>query len=429
MKTIGLGLLGGGTVGGGLAGLLRQNGDAIAARTGVSLAIRRVAVRDLAKARPDALAGAALTTDPTTVVDDPSVDVVVELLGGLEPAGALVVRALEAKKSVVTANKALLAARGPELLALARRSGVDLAFEGSVGGGIPIVRALRQSFAGDRVTRVSGILNGTSNYVLTRMRRAGLSLADAVREAQELGYAEADPTADLSGADAAHKLAVLALLAFGVHVPPRAIPTYGIDAVSADDHRHAARFGFVVRPLAFAARGDAGVSLGVYPALVPEGAGLGAVDGVLNAVDLEGEAVGPSTLVGRGAGAGPTAVSVLADALEIAVARAGGGEGVATRALGAVAEATPAAEDALRTRHYLRVPVRDEPGVLAALAAALGDERVSIAELVQGKVERGPVDVVVLTHPAEVGAVRRALARIEAAPFADGRPCWLRVHA
>jgi homoserine dehydrogenase len=415
MKRVGIGLLGCGTVGSAALRLLA--GPHLSERVGAELRVRRVLVRDPNKPR----AGcdpAWLTTDPSEVLDDPEIDVVVEVMGG-EAAGPLVERALAAKKSVVTANKLLVAKHARELLERARAARADLAFEGAVGGGIPIVRTLREAFASDRVTRLCGILNGTSNYVLTRMLDAGLDMPAAIREAQDLGYAEADPSLDIDGHDAAHKLGILAMLAFGAEVPFGAVPVEGLRAIEAVDHRFAQRFGYRIKPLVVGRDHGDDVELRVHPALVPERSVLANVSGSLNAVLCEGEALGPCLVYGRGAGGLPTAVSVVSDVLDAARSIVAGAAGLGTGAVRFARRPLRAPGDA-EARFYLRFTVRDEPGVLARLAGQLGAERVSIEQLVQvgeeGRppLEGGPATVVMLTHRARAAAVRAAVGE---APF------------
>ena len=414
MKPVRLGLLGCGTVGGGVVQLLHANSQYVAQSVGAPLEVARVLVRNPNKGRVAELDHSRVTTDPEAILGDPSIDVVIEVMGGVVPAKSYVERALDTKRSVVTANKMLLALHGPCLVDRAIANEVDLAFEGSVGGGIPVIRVLREALASDWVVRLEGIVNGTCNYVLTRMRSDGLCFDDAVREAQEKGYAEADPSLDVDGHDAAHKLVVLAMLAFGARVEAGDVPTEGIRGVDPIDHRFAERFGFVIKHLAIGCdRGD-GVELRVHPALVRRDAQLANVNGVLNAIALEGRALGPTLLSGRGAGDMPTAVSVVADVLDVARARLSGVSGLATRGIQMVARKITSLDD-VRGRYYLRFQVHDRPGVLARLAGALGDARVSIEQMVQdgGAGSSGvAVDIVMLTHEATERDVRRALADI-----------------
>jgi homoserine dehydrogenase len=430
MKPVRLGLLGCGTVGGGVVQLLHANAQYVAQSVGAPLEVARVLVRNPNKGRVAQLDHSRVTTDPEAILGDPSIDVVIEVMGGVAPAKSYVERALDTKRSVVTANKMLLALHGPCLVDRAIANGVDLAFEGSVGGGIPVIRVLREALASDWVVRLEGIVNGTCNYVLTRMRSDGLSFDDAVREAQEKGYAEADPSLDVDGHDAAHKLVVLAMLAFGARVEAGDVPTEGIRGVDPIDHRFAERFGFVIKHLAIGCdRGD-GVELRVHPALVRRDTQLANVNGVLNAIALEGRALGPTLLSGRGAGDMPTAVSVVADVLDVARARLSGVSGLATRGIQMVARTLTSLDD-VRGRYYLRFQVHDRPGVLARLAGALGDARVSIEQMVQdgGAGSSGvAVDIVMLTHEAMERDVRRALADISRSGVVASPPRVIRIQ-
>jgi homoserine dehydrogenase len=430
VKPIRVALLGCGTVGGGVVQLLRANAEYVVRSVGAPIEISHVLVRDPAKERVPELERERLTTDPEVLLGDASVDVFVEVMGGVSPAKSYVERAIDSKRSVVTANKMLLAMHGPELVerAIARR--VDLAFEGSVGGGIPVIRVLREALASDSVMRLSGIVNGTCNFVLTRMRADGLSFDEAVREAQAKGYAEADPSLDVDGHDAAHKLVVLAMLAFGARVEPHDVPTEGIRGIEPIDHRFAERFGFVIKHLAFGSDRDTSVELRVHPTLVRRDTALANVNGVLNAISLEGRALGPTLLSGRGAGDMPTAVSVVADVLDVARARRSGVSGLATRTI-QVRHRPVSSLDEVFGRYYLRFQVHDRPGVLARLAGALGDAGVSIEQMVQegGAGSSGvPVYIVLLTHEAREGDVRRAMEAISRSEVAASAPKLIRIQ-
>jgi homoserine dehydrogenase len=430
MRPIRLGLLGCGTVGGGVIQLLHANAEYVAQSVGAPLEVARVLVRDANKPRVAGLDRSRLTTDPEAVLGDPSVDVVIEVMGGVTPARSYVERALDTRRSVVTANKMLLALHGPSLVDRAVANGVDLAFEGSVGGGIPVIRVLREALASDWVVRLEGIVNGTCNFMLTRMRSDGLSFDDALLEAQEKGYAEADPSLDVDGHDAAHKLVVLAMLAFGARVEAARVPTEGIRGIEPIDHRFADRFGFVIKHLAIGCDRGEGVELRVHPALVRRDTQLANVNGVLNAIALEGRALGPTLLSGRGAGDMPTAVSVVADVLDVARARMSGVSGLATRGIQMVSRTVTPMDD-VRGRYYLRFQVYDRPGVLARLAGALGEARVSIEQMVQdgGAGCSGvPVDIVMLTHEAIERNVRQALAQISQSGVVASAPRLIRIQ-
>jgi homoserine dehydrogenase len=428
-----VGLLGCGTVGGGVVQLLRANAEYIEARVGASIDITKVLVRDTSKERAVALAPDRLTTDANALLDDPSIDVIVEVMGGVDPAREHLVRAILAGKQVVTANKMLLALHGGDLLERARTRGVDLAFEGAVGGGIPVIRVLRDSLASDTIESLAGIINGTSNYVLTRMRQDGLSFADAVKEAQAKGYAEADPTLDVGGGDAAHKLIVMSMLAFGARLDGAQVSTEGIDTVESVDNAFAERFGFVVKQLAIAKLKGTGPSapleLRVHPALVAKDAPLANISGVLNAVAIEGRALGPCLLSGRGAGDMPTAVSVVADLVDVAIAKKSGVSGNMTRAI-RLADRKLAPMADVEVRYYVRFNVYDRPGVLAKITGALGERGVSIEQLVQqGRgTEDVPVDVVMLTHEAKESAMQAALETIAKSDYVARAPRMIRVH-
>ena len=393
---VGIGILGGGTVGGALLRYLINEQAAIVAKTGLELEVRRVAVRSLSKNRAFPIPEEIITDRIEDLVDDPSVDLVVEVMGGLHPAGDLVMRALRAGKPVVTANKELVAARGEELIKQAEEKGVSLLFEAAVGGGIPIIRPLSESLAGERITRVLGIVNGTTNYILTRMVEEGLGFAEALEDAQNLGFAEADPTADISGADAAAKAAILASLAFGTWVSLDSVYREGIESLQTVDLRFAADLGYTPKLLAVGEETPEGVSVRVHPALVPLDHPLASVRGAHNAVFIEGPQVGELLFMGPGAGGGPTATAVLGDVID------------AARELLARAQVTPRIRFApgrvrdfgeIETKWYLRLEVADAPGVLAAIAGAFGEAGVSIKSVWQeGRGE--DATLLLITHDA-----------------------------
>lgn len=411
-QTVRLGLLGCGTVGAALARQIEDQREAIAARTGVRLEITRVAVRDLAKTRDVAVDPSAFTTDPMAVVDDPEVDLVVELIGGVDTARALVLQALALAKPVVTGNKALLAAHGAELYRAADAAGVDLLFEAAVAGGIPLMRPLRESLVAEPVTRVMGIINGTTNYILTRMTEAGASYEEALAEAQALGYAEADPTADVEGYDAGAKAAIIATIIYGVIVPHDEVYHEGISSITAVDIEVARRLGFVIKAIAIVEGpgegGDAsGVAVRVHPALVPLDHPLAAVRDSFNAVFIEGESVGDLMLYGRGAGGEPTASAVLGDVIDAAVNRT---RGTSAR-IGAFAPATVRPISASWSSYYLRVAVVDEPGVLARVADVFGRHGVSISSMEQHGLGDEAI-VMFITHRAREAEMQATLAEL-----------------
>ena len=378
-----VGLLGCGTVGSALVALVDEQRDAIEARAGVRLEIVRVAVRDATRPRAVSLPDGALTTDGAGLVVDPDVDVVVEVMGGVEPAGALVMAALAAGKPVVTANKELLAVAGPEVFTAAGAAGVDLLFEAAVVGGIPFVRPLRESLLGEPVNRVLGIMNGTTNYILTRMTEGGADYGDALAEAQALGYAEADPTADVEGFDAGAKIAIVASLAFGARVRAGDVACEGISGLAADDIAFAGRHGFVVKLLAVAERfgkADATeVMARVHPVFVPVTHPLASVRGSFNAVFVQGEVVGDLMFYGRGAGGDPTASAVLGDLIDAASNLRVGAHG----SLGSFVDLPFRPVDELASAFYLSILAVDQPGVLATVAGVFGRHGVSIASMEQ----------------------------------------------
>lgn len=407
-----VGVLGCGTVGSALVALLERQGPIVRARTGLEIRIARIAVRELDRVRPG-IDPALLTDDPAAVVADPAIDVVVEVMGGIEPARDLVLAAIAAGKPVVTANKTLLAESGAELFGAADGRGVDLLFEAAVGGGIPIVRPLRESLLAEPVTIAMGIVNGTTNYILTRMTESDASYEDALAEAQSLGYAEADPSADVEGHDAAAKIAIVASIAFGAPITVADVEFEGITAVSARDIAFARRHGFVVKLIAVAERvtGDDGdrISARVHPALVPVDHPLAAVRGSFNALFVHGDAVGDLMFYGRGAGGGPTASALLGDLVDAAVNLRRGTHA----SVGALAPARLLDPDALVDAWYIGLEVDDRPGVLAAIASVLGEREVSIASMDQDVVDPsvgvGAARIDLVIHPAPRSDVRATL--------------------
>jgi homoserine dehydrogenase len=429
-KTVNLALLGCGTVGGGVIRLLSGNAANLTTRVGAPLAIRKVLVRDLAKDRVPECERSWLTTNPEDVLGDPEIDIVVEVMGGEQPAYEYIRRAIDQKKGVVTANKMLLAAHAHDLVKRAVDRGIDLAFEASVGGGIPIIRVLREALASDSVESLYGIINGTSNYILTRMREDGLGFAQALAEAQAKGYAEADPTLDIDGHDAAHKMSVLAMLAFGVKVDHSQIPTEGIRTIEPIDHRFADRFDLVIKHLAIGKDHGSRLELRVHPTLVHKRSVLANVSGVLNAIYLEGRALGPCLISGRGAGDMPTAVSVVADIADVARALRAGAAGLSTRGI-ALEERALVPFGEIETRYYLRFTGQDRPGVLARIAGALGEHGVSIEQMVQdgrSLAPSEPVPIVMITHRAREAGITAAIQEIGASNFVTAKTRVLRIE-
>jgi homoserine dehydrogenase len=432
--TIGIGLLGLGTVGAGVAAILASP----AGRHPLvgHLALRRVAVRDLGRPRPIEIPSELLTTSPEAVIDDPAVEIVVEVMGGLEPARSLILRAIAAGKSVVTANKAVIARYGEEIAAAAAERGVYVLIEAAVGGGIPIIEPLKQSLGGNRIQRVSGIINGTTNYILSRMADEGAAYADVLADAQRLGYAEADPAADVQGGDAADKIAILAGLAYGGPVERSAIATEGIDRLDARDVAYAAQLGFVVKLLAVAERVDSSevaaplaLDVRVHPTLLPRQHPLAGVHGVNNAILVEGDPVGRVMFYGPGAGAGPTASAVVADILNIAgIRQMGGADAGLDPLLAASSWCRCVLVDGSATHHrnYVRLLTRDEAGVIGKIGTGFGQAGVSIQSIIQFEGQGGGAEIVVITHEVQESRFRAALATIEALAEVDGVAACLR---
>lgn len=452
-ETIKVGLLGCGTVGTGILRLLSENHDDIVARLGANIEVTSILVRDTARVRDPAIPGHLLTTDPEVVLSADN-HIIVEVMGGYEPAKTLLLEALARGRHVVTANKALLAKHGKELFRAAEANEVDVIFEASVGGGLPIIRTLREGLAADRVDSLHAIINGTSNYMLTGMNQRGVPYAAVLAEAQQKGYAEADPTMDVGGSDAAQKLSILIAVSFGADIDFQQIRTEGITALSPHDFAFARQFGYAVKPLAVArahaapaaTSGDgveALIEARVAPHLVPLGSMLAHVHGVYNAVRVQSRAIGPIVITGQGAGMMPTAAAVVSDIIELARNIRRGTSGrlphlafhkdlVRHHAL------RPA--DDTECPFYLRFTVRDEPGVIAQIASLLGAHHISIRKMVQeevgggdgvGGVEAGskrPVPVVILTHTAREGSIRKAIMAIDLLPFVTEPTLTLRVE-
>lgn len=403
-----VGVLGCGNVGAALVALVRDRGDEIASRTGVSLEVAKVAVRSLTRKRPIELADEVLTRDAADVVADPSIDVIVEVIGGIEPARELILAALANGKPVVTANKELLANHGAELFAAASAAGVDLLFEAAVAGGIPILRPLRESLVGEDIRRIMGIVNGTTNFILTRMSEEGTGYGEALAEAQELGYAERDPTADVEGFDAGAKAAILASLAFGAKVVAGDVYHEGISNITATDIEFAARLGYVVKLLAIAelidTDGGPEVAVRVHPAMVPSAHPLAGVRDSFNAVFVEGAAVGDLMFYGRGAGGDPTGSAVLGDLVDAAVNLRKG----TSADLLALARRPIRPIDELTSSYYVNLDVVDRPGVLRAVAEAFERHQVSIRSLEQEGVG-ADARLIFITHQAREADVQSTL--------------------
>jgi homoserine dehydrogenase len=427
-QKISVGIIGLGTVGTGTVRILTSNAELIQNRVGVPVEVTKVAVRDIGRARDVKLAAGVLSDDPRGVIEDPDIDIVVELIGGYEPAKEFILEAIHRGKHVVTANKALLAVHGVELHEAARRAGVLIGFEASVGGGIPVIKALREALGGNRILSIYGIINGTSNYILTKMTEEDRSFDDVLQEAQRAGYAEADPTFDVGGIDTAHKLAILVNLAFGAAMQFKQIYTEGITSISPLDIQFGKEFGYRVKLLAIAKVNDGSVEARVHPTMVPEDYPIAKVAGVYNAIQLVGDACEDIMLYGRGAGSMPTGSAVVADIMDIS-----------RQILMEPSRNLPLAEDRSRLRlrpmdaitsiYYLRFMALDQPGVLSQISGILGRNNISIASVIQrGRKKEGAVPLVIMSHTAVEKDVQKSLTDIKSLSCVTEEPVLIRVE-
>ena len=426
MRTVNVGLIGLGTVGSGVVEIFARHTDDFRRRAGVDIRLVRFADRDASRAADLPLPDGSFTTDAFELVNDPDLDIVIELIGGTGVARDVVLAALNAGKSVVTANKALMAAHGQEVMDAAAAHGVDVAFEASVGGGIPIISPLKHCLVSNEVMSVMGIVNGTTNYMLTRMAEDGLDYASALAEAQAKGFAEADPTADVDGLDAAAKIAILASIAFNSRIVMDEVPAEGIRSLSAEDVAYAAEMGYAIKLLAIARRTPEGIDIRVHPTMIRMTHPLAAVNGVYNAIYVVGDSVGETLFFGEGAGSLPAASAVVGDVIDVA-------RHITSGCLGIVGctcnEQLPVRDIGdLETSYYLRLLVADRPGVLGRVATVFGDHGVSLASVIQ-KTDEGPTaEIVYVTHRATERAVRAALAEIEALEISKAIGTVLRVE-
>jgi homoserine dehydrogenase len=411
-RAIGIGLMGLGVVGSGVARILHEKADVYARQIGCPLVLRRVLVRDVAKARAFDVDPSLLTTNANDLLQDPEIDLIIEVLGAEEPANGYLREALSAGKFVVTGNKEVMAKHGAELILLAREHNVDLLYEASVGGGIPIIAPLKRDLLANDIISVTAIINGTTNYILTAMSKGGVSFTEALRDAQQLGYAEPDPTNDVEGIDATFKLAILAQLSFHMDVSPDDIFREGITKLTAKDFAYARELGYAIKLLAIGRKQGERVELRVHPTLVPHGELLANVDGVLNAVEIEGDLMNRVLFQGPGAGSLPTTSAVVADALDAAVS-------ISNRVYWPHSFRREAALHAMsmsdvRSRYYLRMRVADRPGVLAHVAGALSNAQISIASVIQ-KEDDGPgtAEIVIMTHDAREADLQAAMAAVQ----------------
>jgi homoserine dehydrogenase len=432
MTTLQVGLLGFGTVGAGVARLLIESADRIRDRLGMGLNLKYVADIDLTTDRGVRLADGVLIDDAERVVNDPEVDIVIEMIGGEGIAKTLILQAIANGKQVVTANKALLAKHGTELFQAADRKGVDLAYEASVGGCMPVIKTLRESLVGNRINGMGGILNGTCNYILSRITDEGIDFREALAKATEAGYAEADPTLDVEGFDTAHKLAILTSLAYGTEVDFDDIFIEGITQITPLDIDFARQFGYRIKLLAISKNHGDRVEARVHPTMIPEGNLLSTISGSLNALNISGDAVGDVMLYGHGAGMMPTASAVVGDVVDIARNLSRGATGrVPLRSFqpDKIGRIPIVSVDELVTHYYFRFTVKDQPGVLSTISGILGEYGISIQSVQQkGRKSTGAVPVVMLTHRAREADVQKAFRRIEALDVVDEKPMLIRLE-
>lgn len=429
-RTIHIGLAGLGNVGAGVYKNLEKNGDLIRQRTGADIRVKRVVVRDLSRPRDVAVPTEMVSTNWQDLIQDDEIQVIVELIGGTSTAYDLVCAALRAKKIVVTGNKALLAERGQELFALAEECGVPIYFEAAVAGGIPIIQVLQEGLVGNRILSIHGIINGTCNYILTRMSQAGISYPDALREAQEKGFAEADPTLDVSGWDAAHKAIILASLSYGFWIPTSCVHVEGVDKIDIVDFKFAKRLGYTIKLLSVIRADEQGlVEVRTQPTLVPLSHVLANVSGSFNAVLVNGDIVGETLFYGRGAGQDPTSSSVISDLCEAAAVLVYGARHSGFVPHGLYGKSKPM-EDTV-SHYYLRLTVDDVPGVLAQVSAVLGQRNIGISSMIQPEDledTSGSTSLVLMLHDASLGDMLKALEAICALSCVRGQPSWMRVE-
>ena len=434
MDPVKVGLLGLGTVGGGTVNVLQRNAEEIARRAGRGIIVTHAAARDLNKPRICSTEGITITTTPQEVVDDPDIAIVIELIGGDTLALDLVMRAIENGKHVVTANKALIAKHGNEIFAAAQAKGVIVAFEAAVAGGIPIIKAIREGLAGNRIEWLAGIINGTGNFILTEMRDKGRDFNDVLKEAQELGYAEADPEFDVEGIDAAHKLTILASIAFGIPLQFEKAFTEGITKITREDVTYAEELGYRIKHLGITRRTDKGIELRVHPTLIPERRLIANVDGVMNAVLVKGDAVGPTLYYGPGAGDEPTASAVVADIVDVVRVLTSDPENRVPHLAfqpDSLSDLPILKMEDVETAYYLRMQAKDEPGVLADVTRILGDKGISIEAIIQKEPEGDSADanVIMLTHTVIEKQMNEAIQQIESLDTISGEVIRIRMES
>jgi len=433
VKPVKVGLLGLGTVGGGTLNVLVRNAEEIARRAGRGIVVSHAAARDYDPSQLDGIEDVEVSNDAFEVVANPEVDIIVELIGGYSPARELVLEAIKNGKHVVTANKALIALHGNEIFAAAQEKGVTVAFEAAVAGGIPIIKAVREGLAANHIEWIAGIINGTGNFILTEMKDKGRDFADVLAEAQALGYAEADPTFDVEGIDAAHKLTILASIAFGIPLQFDTCFTEGISRIEPQDVTYAEQLGYRIKHLGVTRKTDKGVELRVHPTLIPERRLIANVDGVMNAVLVKGDAVGPTLYYGAGAGSLPTASAVVADIIDVTRTLTTDPENRVPHLAfqpGRLADTPILSIENVHTAYYLRMTARDRPGVVAAVAGILSDAGISIEAMQQKEPAEGESEVplVMLTHRVREGQMNEAIAKIEALDSISGSITRIRVE-
>ncbi|SFH42604.1 homoserine dehydrogenase [Nitrosospira sp. Nsp14] len=433
MKPINVGLIGVGTVGGGTYAVLERNQEEITRRAGRGIVVSMIADRDLEKARQLAGEGVTVTADANEVVSNPDIDIVVELIGGYTVAKELILKAIDNGKHVITANKALLASHGTEIFAAAQKKGVMVAFEAAVAGGIPIIKALREGLTANRIEWIAGIINGTSNFILSEMRDKGLTFDTALKQAQKLGYAEADPTFDIEGIDAAHKLTIMASIAFGIPMQFEKVYTEGIAKLTREDIRYAEELGYRIKLLGLTRRTPKGIELRVHPTLIPTRRLIANVEGVMNAVVVKGDAVGATLYYGAGAGAEPTGSAVVADLVDVTrMHTADPKHRVPHLAFqpDLLSDTPILPMEEVETSYYLRLRVLDKPGALADIARVLADLGISIEAMVQKEPSEGEeqVDIIMLTHRAVEKNINTAIARIKKLPTMTGKVTRIRME-
>ncbi|MBI4302392.1 MAG: homoserine dehydrogenase [Chloroflexi bacterium] len=427
-KPIGIGLMGLGVVGSGVARVLAEKGDTLGHQVGCPLSLKRVLVRDVSKKRSIEVSSSLLTTQAREILDDPEIAIVIEVMGGERPALDLIKEAIKRGKHVVTANKEVIAKHGPSLFALARKHRVELLYEASVGAGIPLIASLRQGLLANEISSIYAIINGTTNYILTQMANHGMDFSLALHQAQKLGYAEADPTADVEGIDAAYKLAILATLAFHKEILPSDVHHEGITRITARDFRYAQELGYAIKLLAIAKREIDSLQVRVHPALVPQDLLLAKVEGVFNAVQVEGDLIGRLLLYGQGAGSLPTTSAVIADAIDLAYRIHRNIPNPPPSLLAEGWSIKPISQ--IQTRYYLRMAVTDRPGVLAQIAKTLGDHLISIASVIQKEVDEDDqtAEIVIMTHQANEAAMQEALREAARLPVVHEVGNFIRVE-